>query len=112
MSGDRERAEAVHVPKPRAAEREVGIRDLRNAGAVIATLAEAGEIGRVTSGGRLVGWLVPVSAGDKRAEELAAAGRLRGGRTGGLSGRSPRAHRSGLAPLSRSLERQRDEDDR
>ncbi|MGH3775193.1 MAG: hypothetical protein ACRDRR_05555 [Pseudonocardiaceae bacterium] len=42
--------------RPQREEREVGIRELRNAGKVVADLAGAGAVGRVTSGGRLVGW--------------------------------------------------------
>ena len=62
------------IPAARLPEREVGIRELRNAGKVVAELAGAGAIGRVTSGGRLVGWLIPATSDEQRAtSELARA---------------------------------------
>lgn len=93
----------LSVPVPRRAEQEIAIRELRNAGKVVAELAAAGAIGRVTSDGRLVGWLLPASRDEQRAEELIAAGKLRPGRRGGLAGRRPRPRRSDVAPLSMTL---------
>jgi antitoxin (DNA-binding transcriptional repressor) of toxin-antitoxin stability system len=104
--------DAVSVPRPRQPEREIGIRELRNAGKVVAELAAAGAIGRVTSGGRLVGWLVPASEDEQRIEDLIARGRLRPGRPGGLSGRRPRPRRPGVRPLSETLEQLRNDEDR
>ncbi|MGH4020377.1 MAG: hypothetical protein ACRDT0_14310 [Pseudonocardiaceae bacterium] len=114
MAEERQQPEGVspRIPRMRRAEHEVGIRELRNAGRVVAALAKAGAVGRVTSGGRLVGWLVPATAEDKRAEELAATGRLRGGRSGGLAGRRSLPARANTAPLSQSLEQLRHADDR
>lgn len=97
----------MSVPQQRRAEREIGIRELRNAGKVVAELVEAGEIGRVTSGGRLVGWLVPATPEEQRAEELIAQGKLRPGRKGGLIGRRPRPRRAGVPPLSATLDQLR-----
>lgn len=112
MSGDRDGFDEPRIPAMRRPEREVGIRELRNAGAVVAALAEAGAVGRVTSGGRLVGWLVPATVEEQRVEELAATGRLRGARPGGLAGRRSLPRRTDTEPLSQSLERLRNEDDR
>ncbi len=114
MGEERDQVEggSPRIPSMRRAEREVGIRELRNAGAVVAALAEADAVGRVTSGGRLVGWLVPATAAEQRADELAAAARLRGGRPGGLAGRRSLPRRIDTAPLSESLERLRREEDR
>lgn len=109
MSAD---SEEPGIPEMRRYEREVGIRELRNAGAVVAALAEAGAVGRVTSGGRLVGWLVPATAEEQRVEELVAAGRLRAARRGGLAGHRSLPRHPDKEPLSRSLQRLRDEDDR
>jgi antitoxin (DNA-binding transcriptional repressor) of toxin-antitoxin stability system len=100
------------VPAPRSPEREIGIRELRNAGKVVAELAAAGAIGRVTSGGRLVGWLVPASEEEQRVEDLVARGRLRPGRPDGLAGRRPRPRRPGVPPLSETLEQLRNDEDR
>jgi antitoxin (DNA-binding transcriptional repressor) of toxin-antitoxin stability system len=101
----------LSVPHQRRVEREVGIRELRNAGRVISELAEAGAVGRVTSGGRLVGWLVPASTAEQRAEELAAHGRLRRAvRPGGLAGRRPLPKRPEVPALSETLERMRREE--
>ncbi len=101
------------VPHPRRAEHEVGIRELRNAGKVMADLVAAGAIGRVTSGGRLVGWLIPVSDDEQRAEDLIARGRLsRPTRAGRLTGHRPSAARSDLPPLSETLLELRDAEDR
>jgi antitoxin (DNA-binding transcriptional repressor) of toxin-antitoxin stability system len=104
--------EGVTVPEQRRPEREIGIRELRNAGKVVAELAAAGAVGRVTSGGRLVGWLVPASADEQRVEELASQGRLKPGRRGGLAGRRPLRRRSDVPPLSKVLEDLRDAEDR
>ncbi|MGH3831018.1 MAG: hypothetical protein ACRDRS_11300 [Pseudonocardiaceae bacterium] len=100
-------AELPSVPTPRRPEREVSIRELRNAGSVISDLAHAGAIGRVTNGGRLVGWLVPATSSEQRAEELHAQGRLRRGRLGGLAGHRPLPRRVDTAPLSDTLDEQR-----
>ncbi|MDN5750042.1 MAG: hypothetical protein L0H64_16265 [Pseudonocardia sp.] len=103
----------VSVPQPRRPEREVGIRELRNAGKVMAELVAAGAVGRVTSGGRLIGWLVPANDDEQRAEELIARGRLnRPARPGGLTGRRPLPARSDVPPLSETLSRLRAEEDR
>jgi len=99
------------VPSPRRPEREVRIRELRNAGSVISELANVGAIGRVTSGGRLVGWLVPATPSEQRAEELHAQGRLRLGRLGGLAGHRPLPRRVNTVPLSDTLDEQRRADD-
>lgn len=88
-------------------EREIRIRELRNAGSVISELASAGAIGRVTSDGRLVGWLLPATPSEQRAEELRAQGRLRSGRPGGLAGHRPPPRRTDTEPLSRTLDEQR-----
>jgi len=96
------------VPAQRGAEQEIAIRELRNAGKVIAELAAAGAVGRVTSGGRLVGWLVPATSAQQRVEELTAQGRLRPAeKRGGLAGRGPRPRRAHLPPLSETLEHMR-----
>lgn len=105
-------AEPSQVPPPRRPEREVRIRELRNAGNVIFELASAGAVGRVTSGGRLVGWLIPATPSEQRAEELHAQGRLRPGRLGGLAGHRPLPRRRDTAPLSHTLDQQRRADDR
>ena len=102
----------VSVPKPRQPEREIGIRELRNAGKVVAELAAAGAIGRVTSGRRLVGWLIPASDDERRVEDLVARGKLRPGQPGGLVDRRPRPRRPGVPPLSETLERLRNDEDR
>lgn len=94
---------------PRREEREVSIRELRNAGPVLAELAAAGAVGRVTSGGRLVGWLVPASTEEQRTAELIATGKLRPGR-GGLAGRRPLPRRDDVPTLSEALLRMRDEE--
>ncbi|MDQ3760791.1 MAG: hypothetical protein M3460_03585 [Actinomycetota bacterium] len=104
--------ELPRVPTPRRPEREVRIRELRNAGSVISELASAGAIGRVTNSGRLVGWLVPATPSEQRAEELRAQGRLRHGRPGGLAGHRPLPRRDDTAPLSHTLDEQRRADDR
>lgn len=67
------------IPHARRPEHEVGIRELRNAGRVLAELVAAGAVGRVTSGGRLVGGLVPATPDELRAQELVAQGKLRPG---------------------------------
>ncbi|MGH3824429.1 MAG: hypothetical protein ACRDRA_16595 [Pseudonocardiaceae bacterium] len=96
--------ERAQVPTPRRPEREVSIRELRNAGSVISELTRAGAIGRVTSGGRLVGWLVPARPSEQRAEELYVQGRLRYGRPDGLAGHRPLPRRVDTAPLSHTLD--------
>jgi hypothetical protein len=100
-------SDSVSVPAQRSTEREIGIRELRNAGKVIAELAAAGAVGRVTSGGRLVGWVVPATPAEQRAEELAAQGKLRPARPGGLAGRRPRPRRTDVLPLSETLDHMR-----
>lgn len=100
------------IPAARRPEREVGIRELRNAGKVVAELAGAGAIGRVTSGGRLVGWLIPATPEEQRAQDLVAQGKLRLGRPGGLAGRRPLPPRTDMPPLSRALDDLRREEDR
>jgi antitoxin (DNA-binding transcriptional repressor) of toxin-antitoxin stability system len=100
------------VPAARQPQREVGIRELRNAGKVVAELAGAGAVGRVTSGGRLVGWLVPATPAEQRADELESRGKLRRGRPAGLTGRSPLPQRADVPPLSATLEQLRREEDR
>lgn len=101
------------VPAPRRPEREISIRELRNAGKVMAELVAAGAVGRVTSGGRLVGWLVPADDDERRAEELVAEGRLRRPvRPGGLAGRRPLPGRDDVPPLSETLYELRDAEDR
>lgn len=65
-TGDR----SPRVPAARRPECEIGIRELRDAGRVAAELAGAGAVGRVTSGGRLVGWMVPAISAERRADEL------------------------------------------
>lgn len=103
----------VTVPVPRKEEREVGIRELRNAGKVMAELVAAGAIGRVTSGGRLVGWLIPVTDDEQRVEDLIAHGRLtRAARAGSLTGRRPLPARTDVPPLSDTLLELRDAEDR
>jgi len=67
-------ARPSRIPAARRPEREIGIRELRNAGKVVADLAGAGAVGRVTSSGRLVGWLVPATPPEQRADELEARG--------------------------------------
>jgi hypothetical protein len=89
----------------------VRIREFRNAGSVISELATAGAIGRVTNGGRLVGWLVPATPSEQRAEELHAQGRLHRGRLGGLTGHRPLPRRTDTVPLSHTLDEQRRADD-
>lgn len=100
------------IPTARRPQREVGIRELRNAGKVVADLAGAGAVGRVTSGGRLVGWLVPATPAEQRADELEARGKLKRGRSGGLAGRRPLPRRTDTPPLSATLEQLRLEEDR
>lgn len=99
------------LPLPPRAEREVGIRELRNAGKVMAELVAAGAVGRVTSGGRLVGWLIPVTDDEQRAEDLIARGRL-SRPTRALTGRRPAAARPDLPTLSNTLLELRDAEDR
>jgi len=65
----------------------------------VSELAAAGAVGRVTSDGRLVGWLIPASADEQRAEELIAQGKLRPGRPGGLAERTPRPRRTDVPAL-------------
>ncbi|WP_037080673.1 hypothetical protein [Pseudonocardia spinosispora] len=101
----------VAVPAQRGAEHEVAIRELRNAGKVIAELAAAGAVGKVTSGGRLVGWLVPATPAEQRIEELTAQGLVHPAeRPGGLAGRGPRPRRAHLPPLSETLEQMRNDE--
>ncbi|OZM82853.1 hypothetical protein CFP66_09280 [Pseudonocardia sp. MH-G8] len=102
----------MSVPHPRSPEREIAIRELRNAGKVVAELAAAGAVGRLTSGGRLVGWLVPASEDEQRVEDLVARGKLRLGRPGGLTGRRPRPRRPGVRPLGETIEQLRGDEDR
>ncbi|MDN5917287.1 MAG: hypothetical protein L0I76_19670 [Pseudonocardia sp.] len=103
----------VSVPEPRDPEREVGIRELRNAGKILAELSAAGQTGRVTSGGHLVGWLVPASDEERRVEELVAGGVLvPPRRRGGLAGRRPLPRRTDVPPLSEALEHLRESEDR
>ncbi|MDQ3988490.1 MAG: hypothetical protein M3291_04705 [Actinomycetota bacterium] len=78
----------------------------------MAELAGAGAIGRVTSGGRLVGWLIPATPEEQRAQDLVAQGKLRLGRPGGLAGRRPLPTRTDMPPLSRALDDLRREEDR
>ncbi len=100
----------ARIPTARRPQREVGIRELRNAGKVVADLAGAGAVGRVTSGGRLVGWLVPATPAEQRADELEARGKLRPGRSGGLADRRPLPRRADTPPLSATLEQLRHEE--
>ncbi|MGH3793761.1 MAG: hypothetical protein ACRDSP_02615 [Pseudonocardiaceae bacterium] len=100
------------IPAARGPQREVGIRELRNAGKVVADLAGAGAVGRVTSGGRLVGWLIPATPAEQRADQLESQGKLRRGRSGGLAGRRPLPRRADMPPLSATLEQLRRDDDR
>ncbi|MGH3687562.1 MAG: hypothetical protein ACRDRU_18660 [Pseudonocardiaceae bacterium] len=100
------------IPAARRPQRDVGIRELRNAGKVVADLAGAGAIGRVTSDGRLVGWLLPATPAEQRADELEASGKLRRGRSGGLAGRRPLPRRADAPPLSATLEQLRREEGR
>lgn len=100
------------IPAARRPQREVGIRALRNAGKVVADLAGAGAVGRVTSGGRLVGWLIPATPAEQRADELESQGKLRRGRPGGLTGRRPLPRRADVPALSATLEQLRDADRR
>lgn len=93
-------------------EHEVTIRELRNAGRVVAELAGAGAIGRITSSGRLVGWLVPASAAEQRLEALLALGRLRPSPRSGLAGHRPLPRRTDVAPLTETLANVRADDDR
>lgn len=103
----------VTVPRPRPAEHEVGIRELRNAGKVMAELVAAGAIGRVTSGGHLVGWLIPATDDEQRAEDLIANGRLsRPVRASGRTGQRPLPARSDVPPLTDTLLALRDAEDR
>lgn len=104
--------EGVTVRQQRRPTHEIGIRELRNAGKVVAELAAAGAIGRVTSGGRLVGWLVPASPDEQRIEELAAEGRVKPGRQGGLANRRPLPRRTDVSPLSETLRDLRNAEDR
>lgn len=104
-------SDEVSVPAQRHVEREIAIRELRNAGRVMAELAAAGAVGRVTSGGRLVGWLVPATPDEQRVEELVAAGKLRPpARHGGLAGLHPLPPRTDVPPLGETLQRMRDEE--
>ena len=91
---------------------EISICELRNADGVISELASTGATGRVTSGGRLVGWLVPATPSEQRAEELHVQGRLRYGRPGGLAGQRPLPHRTNVEPLTHALDEQRRTEDR
>lgn len=106
MSGD-ETDDAIPMQRE---ERDVGIRELRNAGKVMADLAQAGAVGRVTSGGRLVGWLLPATSDEQRIEDLATTGRLVRGRRGGLTGRRPLPRRADQQPVSAALQALRDEE--
>lgn len=96
-------------PPPEEFTREVAIRELRNAGRVIETLADAGKVGKVTSGGRVVGWLVPVDPVQRRVDELVAQGRLSDPPTGSLSDIEPLPARKDVPPLSETLRQMRDE---
>ncbi|MDQ2709571.1 MAG: type II toxin-antitoxin system prevent-host-death family antitoxin [Actinomycetota bacterium] len=99
------------MPAQRGTEREIAIRELRNAGKVLAELADTGAVGKVTSGGRLVGWLVPASPEERRMEELIAEGVLiRAERPGGLAGRRPLPPRTDGRSLSETLLQMRDEE--
>lgn len=98
------------VPAQRGREREVSIRELRNAGKVLTELAQTGEVGKVTSGGRLVGWLVPASPEERRVEELIARGRLRPGKRQGLARLRPLPARTDVPTLSETLEQMRAEE--
>jgi antitoxin (DNA-binding transcriptional repressor) of toxin-antitoxin stability system len=102
----------VSVPEQRRPEREIGIRELRNAGKVVTELTAAGAVGRVTSGGRLVAWLVPASPDEQRLEELRAEGRVRARRRPGLAGRRPLPRREDVPTLGETYERMRAEEDR
>jgi hypothetical protein len=44
---------------------------------VVAEFSGAGAIGQVTSGGRLVGWLIPATSDKRHAEEIVAQGKLK-----------------------------------
>lgn len=90
----------------------MSIRSLRNAGKVFNDLAATGETGRVTSGGKLMGWLVPATEEEHRREELIEQGKLRPGRTGSLAGRKPLPPRTDAQPLSETLQQMRDEEGR
>lgn len=79
---------------------------------MVTELAGAGAVGRVTSGGRLVGWLVPATPAERRADELEARGRLRRSRSGGLAGRRPLPRRTDVPALSATLEQLRCEEER
>lgn len=103
---------SLRVPTARRPQHEIGIRELRNAGKIVADLAGAGAIGRVTSGGRLVGWLVPATLAEQRADELESQGKLRRDRSAGLAGRRLLPRRTDTPPLSATLERLRGEEDR
>lgn len=107
-----DRGSDYEEPEAPSGEREVSIRDLRNAGRVLEELAKAGETGRVTSGGKLVGWVVPASLEQRRREELIALGKLRPGKPGGLAGRKPLARRTDMPSLSETLREMQDEETR
>ncbi len=100
------------IPAPRPPERDVSIRQLRNAGAVISELAAAGAVGRVTRGGQLVGWLLPATEVERRTEDMLTRGRLRPGRPGGLAGRRVLPRRTDVPALSETLDELRREGDR
>jgi antitoxin (DNA-binding transcriptional repressor) of toxin-antitoxin stability system len=111
MTSDATDADSVTVPAQRGVAREVSIRELRNAGKVLAELDEAGAVGKVTSGGQLVGWLVPASPAERRYEELIASGRLIPAECpGGLAGRKPLPPRADGRTLSEVLTQMRDEE--
>lgn len=79
----------------------------------MAELVAAGAVGRVTSGGRLVGWLVPADDDEQQAEDLIARGRLsRPVRPGGPAGRLPLPARTDVPLQSETLHDLRAAEDR
>lgn len=58
---------------------EVPVRALRNPGKVLGELAARGEVARVTSHGKVVGWLMPATEAEQHLDVLLREGRLRRG---------------------------------
>lgn len=58
---------------------EVPVRALRNPGKVLGELAARGEVARVTSHGKVVGWLMPATEAEQHLDDLVREGRLRRG---------------------------------
>lgn len=88
------------IPAARRPQREVGIRELRNAGKVVADLAGAGAIGRVTSGGRPIRWSrrqAPIAAPERHTSAERHAG------TAAARGRSM-IYLDSCAPMMRTLD--------